>query len=658
MASRAWFAVVLGLSCLTLQAQSVQQFDQPEPGALSPRNANYTIDVQLDHVARTLRGSATLRWRNISTNPTSELRFHLYWNAWRNADSTWMRERRLAGTTTPVRADAWGSQDISRLQLKSAGSSYDLLPAARFIAPDDGNAADRTVLAVPLPMSVGPNETVEIEFDWTARIPRPFARTGVIDDHYFIAHWFPKIGVLEDSGWNAHQFHAATEFYSDYGVYDVRLTTPRDFVVGATGCRPPVADQPRQGCPDALAVDNSDGVTRTHRFWAADVHDFAWVASPDFIVQTRTFEHPTLPHVQMRLLVLPEHAHLSDRYFRSVSETLRLFGEWFGPYPYGLLTIVDPAFQGGNGGMEYPMLITGRSNWIAPPGVTVPEATTAHEAGHQWWHTVIGSNEFEHAWMDEGMTTWATGRVLDESFSPNFVERRFFGSFIPWVFRDLPLRRDTDLNRLPGYRDNAEADVPATPSYRYWPSTATFITYNKTSLWLHMLEKRVGWPAMQRIMATYYERWRFRHPQPDDFFLVVSEVAGEDYSWFFDQVYRSSNTFDYGVQEFTSTPSRTTVVVRRYGEATYPVEIVTTFRDGESVTETWDGRDRRVVYLYERPSQALSVQVDPRRRVLLDVNYTNNSRTLEPRATEAGRKWGLKWMVWLQDLMLTYGFFI
>jgi hypothetical protein len=133
-------------------------------------------------------------------------------------------------------------------------------------------------------------------------------------------------------------------------------------------------------------------------------------------------------------------------------------------------------------------------------------------------------------------------------------------------------------------------------------------------------------------------------------------------TWFFDEAYRSSNVFDYGVQTFNSTRAgeayNTTVVIRRDGEARFPVDIVTTFRDGERVTEHWDGRARRVMYTYQRPSQAREVAVDPDRVLLLDVNYTNNTATLEPRAAEASLKWSLKWLVWLQDLMLTYAFFV
>ena len=538
----------------------------------------------------------------------------------------------------------------------------DLTEQQRYLARDDGNAADRTVMAVRLPFTVQSNDTIEIEVEWTSNVPRPFARTGYVDDYYFIAQWFPKLGVLEDDGWNTHQFHAATEFYADYGVYDVRITVPRGFVVGATGCRPPDTPDPLPACSDALVGDKTNGPTRTHRYVAADIHDFAWTASPRFIDVTRTFEHQTLPRVEMRLLLQPEHAGQESRHFDATAAALRYYGEWFGPYPYGYLTIVDPAYRSGSGGMEYPTLFTARARWLGPGLVSQPERVTIHEAGHQFWYGILDSNEFEHAWMDEGLNTFSEARVMNEAGFPNHLALRFFGGFIPWVLDDIRLSRATDGNRLPGYRDNAEADAPSTPTFQYWPRTATFITSNKTSLWLHTLERRLGWPMLQRIMSTYFDRWKFRHPQPADFFAVVNEVSGQDMTWFFDQAYRSSNVFDYGVQQFTSTRSgsnfRTIVVARRFGEALFPVDVVTTFRNGERITERWDGRDRRAIYTYERPSQALSVQVDPERVLLLDVSYTNNSATLDPRADEASLKWSLSWLAWLQDLMVTYAFFV
>jgi aminopeptidase N len=632
---------------------ATQTFDAPQPGAQSPRNANYEIDVRLDHDRRTLAGRETIRWRNITAQPTHELRFHLYWNAWRDLESTWMRERRLLPTFTRPRDDAWGSIDVRAIGLRQPdGSTVDLTSQIRYIAPDDGNAADRTVMTVPLPAGVQPNESVQLDVEWTGKVPRTFSRTGYIDDYYFIAHWFPKIGVLEDAGWNTHQFHAPTEFYADYGVYDVDITVPRGFVVGASG---------RQ----VERVDNADATT-THRYRGEDIHDFAWTTSPRFLEFTSVVAPregtPSGP-VEMRLLLQPEHRGQEDRQFAATVATMKHFGEWFGAYPYSTITIVDAAYQSGTSGMEYPTLFTSaNARWLSPREVTVPEATNVHEMGHQWWHTVVGSNEFEHAWMDEGLTTYATARAIEAAGMPNHLALRFFGTFVPWVMQDITLSRAIQGNRLPTYRVAPEGEVPETPTFKYWPATANAVTYDKTAVWLHTLERHLGWETMQRILSTYFERWKFRHPGPQDFFDVVNEVSGQDMTWFFDQVYRSSNTFDYAVQDVISERVgdrfRTTVVAQRLGEATFPIDVRTTFDNGEQVAERWDGRDRRVTYVYERPARASHVQVDPDRVLLLDVNYTNNSRRLTGGGHDATIKWSLKWMVWLQDLMLTYGFFV
>ncbi|MBI2835655.1 MAG: M1 family peptidase [Acidobacteria bacterium] len=647
----------------------------PASPALSPRNANYSMVVRLDPASRTLRGHLILTWRNISRVTATELQFHLYYNAWRNTASTWMRERLLRGDETGAKlasrpAEDWGWIDLTAIRLLAEGAALpiDLTGQQRFIAPDDGNEADRTVMAVTLPRTVAPGETINIELEWDTKVPRTFARTGAIDDFFFIAQWFPKIGVLTDSGWNCHQFHAATEFFSDYGVYDVRIIVPRAWVVGATG-----AERDRRDNPDA---------STTHHYYQEDVHDFAWTTSPDYIEREARFERPGLPGVRMRLLLQPEHAGQADRHFAATRAALRYYGEWFGPYPYNHITIVDPAWQSDAGGMEYPTLFTAGTRWLVRDGVVRPEGVTIHEAGHQFWYGIVGNNEFEHAWLDEGFNSFSDARVTSVAYEPNYLEQRFFGELVPWVFRDIPLDRIYH-DGWPRYREAAESDTQSAPTYRYWPVTHARISYDKTALWLHTLERHIGWPALQRVMSAYFRRWKFRHPQPGDFFAVANEVTGKDLTWFFDQVHRSSNVFDYGVEVLTSEPVQvrgftggsgqqlqfqsgapsskqfhTDVVVRRYGEAVFPVDLLVAFGNGEKIRQRWDGRDRWKKYDYDGPARAEYAVVDPDRVLVVDVNFTNNSRTLAPTSREASRKWMLKWLTWVQDLMLTYGFLI
>ena len=624
--------------------------------APSPRNANYSIDVDLDPASRTITGRAVVTWRNLTSKPTPELQFHTYWNAWRDNKSTWMREliRGAAGEDTSELTrrpkSEWASMDVTAIRLLAGGSTAmaDLLGGAHYIAPDDGNADDRTVLAVPLPKAVGPGETIAVEVGWTAHVPRTFSRTGVVGNSFFVAQWFPKLGVLEDGGWNTHQFHASTEFFSDYGVYDVRMTVPRGWVVGATG-----VERSRTDTPTGKTV---------HQYVQEDVHDFAWTTSPDYIVKTEKFEHTRLQPVAMRLLIQPEHASQADRYFMATRATLRSYGEWYGPYPYSHITIIDPAFQTEAGGMEYPTLFTGGTSWLAPLTVTDPEDVTVHECGHQFWYGLVGNNEFEHAWMDEGLNTFSTARVIDETYSPNFLSTRFFDDAVPWVFHDIAMPREIAGDRMAGYRTAARSDAQQTPSWRYAPVTGGAITYNKTALWLHTLERYLGWRRLQRGMSLFFTRSTFKHPTPEDFFSAINEGAGRDLTWYFDQVYRSSNAFDYAVGTLTTNKRgdayHTEVMVQRRGEALFPVDVQVTFDDGSRVREHWDGRERWKLYTWDRSAAAVSAEVDPDSVLLLDVDRTNNSRTLAPKTAKAARQWTARWFLWLQDLVQTYAFFV
>jgi peptidase M1-like protein len=620
----------------------------------TPRNANYTIDVRLDASAHTLTARETLVWTNISGKEASELQFHLYYNAWRNDRSSWLREQRLGGgLSSPPKTPAkdFAAIDVSSIKLTGGAiPAADLTASMRFISPDDGNADDRTVMAVTLPSAVQPHQSMTLDISWSSKIPRTFARTGVVGNYFFLGQWFPKIGVLQSDGqWNCHQFHATTEFFSDYGVYDVSMTVPRGWPLAATG-------------EEREHRENADGTT-TYRYRQEDVHDFAWTTSPDYLEKREGFEHEGLPPIEMRLMLQPEHAGQAERYFEAARAALRYYGEWFGPYPYGHITIIDPAWQSGADGMEYPTLFTGGTPWLEPDADSDPPDTVVHEAGHQWWYGLVGSNEFEDAWLDEGINTYTNARADAEAGFARFrLVRHYFGGFIPWVFRDIPWDRVTLGDYVSSYRGNPTVDTQSTPSYQYWPGNPTAITYSKTALWLHTLERALGWPTMRQILSTYFQQWQFRHSKPADFFQIANEQSGKDLSPFFDQVYRGSATFDYGVQSVKSVAAekdafRTDVVVRRYGDGIFPVTVLVTFSDGGQTRVSWDGGGRWKMVSVDHGSAAVSAQVDPDQILLLDTNFTNNSFTTEPLASRAATKWASKWMVWLQDQLLTWAFF-
>ncbi len=670
-------------------AQTSQPLDRIASPQQSARNANYSIAVQLNPEDKTLTGRQILEWRNIQDQSTDELWFHLYWNAWRNNLSTWMREDRIRERSDrkgEIAEADWGWIEIETMTLLPRGGEpgQDLTSTLRFEAPDDGNDDDRTVVVALLTEPVTPGSTIEVEIVWKAKIPRTFARTGYRGDFYFIAHWFPKLGVFEGSSWNCHQYHASTEYFSDYGVYDVSITVPEAYVVGATG---PLVESER----------NSPG-TVTYRHVQEDVHAFTWTTSPDYVVLTDRFESVDLPSVDLRLLIQPEHLSQAARHFHATKVALDRYGRWYGPYPYQQLTVVDPAWGSGAGGMEYPTLFTAGTRLFNPFGGGSPEGVTIHEAGHQFWYGMVGNNEFEDAWLDEGLNTFSTARAFHDEYGDRLSVYRFFSppqteirGFFPFRLKGFDYGRSIHGGRVDSYRSNATIDRQDTPSFRYYPAASGSLSYSKTALWLGTLERFLGWNRLQPAMSEFFRQNVFAHPEPDDFFRTLSESTDTDLDWFFDQVFRSSERFDYGIKSAVSyelkpdgmfkrgdglvygSPResrkssmdseeqarvfRTEVVVRRYGSGIFPVDVLLVFEDGESIRYPWKGQERWRLIVEDRPAKLEYAAVDPDEVLLLDLRRINNSRTLKSRATQPALKWASRWMIWFQDLISTMAFY-
>jgi hypothetical protein len=643
----------------------------------SPRNASYTMKARLDPDAHTIEGALVLEWRNTADVPLQTFPFHLYWNAFLNNLSTSARGagRRAARAREGDRGFGYTRVRSVRLSAAGGGAETDLTGTLRYVSPDDGNPDDRTVMEVTTPSPVPPGGTARFALEWTSRIPYgDVGRAGWVHDHHFIVQWFPKIGVYWKGAWNAHQFHPWTEFFADYGAYDVSLTLPRGFVVGATGT---LRDR----------RENPDG-TETLRFVEEDVHDFAWTASRRYRERTARFEEAGYPPVDIRLLVQPEREHLAERYLEATKIALRSYGTWSVPYPYGHLTVIDPAWGSASGGMEYPTLFTGGANIWAPRALQSPESVTIHEAGHQFWYGLVATNEFEEAWLDEGLNSYHEEKAAQLALGPVGWGKRYFGLTAqtrgrrggwPVVAPGVWIGRGE--NDLAALREAGQTDVMARPAWHYLdPSSYTLNAYGKPALSFQTLEGLLGDEAMTRILRTYARRHLYGHPTTADFIAVVAEVTGRDYGWFFDQTWFSSDLCDYAVtvthkprrrpEGFVEAPDgRLTlaerpreredaegavdgeVVVRRLGGVRLPVEVLVEFADGRTVSAAWDGQDRwtRLSYPGARVTRAI---VDPSGRIALDVNPSNNAWVDEKGvARRAARKWTLRYLLWLQHLL-------
>ncbi len=413
-----------------------------------PPVASYQITCRLDAEKKTVEGTEVLTWKNTTSRPARTLQFHLYLNAFRNTLSSFWKESEGKGRDGKPRPENWGSIEILRM---TGAEGEDLLASLPYISPDDGNPHDRTVAEVIPSRPVAPGETVSIAMDFVSHLPRVATRTGYKGDFFFVVQWFPKIGVFEETGWNCHQFHATTEFFADFGNYDVSIDVPSRYrgKVGATGRR--VEER-----------EASDGRV-LYRFQQQGVHDFAWTADPAYLVYDDTFREAGLGDVRLILLLQPEHASQVDRHFKAAKAALSGYGRILGSYPYGTLTIVDPPWGAqGAGGMEYPTLITAGTSWSAPRRVQRPEGVTVHETGHQFFYGLLASNEFEEAWLDEGFNSYMTDRVMASVFGPDHVSLSVFGLNFPLgIDKHYPV----DANRR--YFEVADWDILASDSWKF-----------------------------------------------------------------------------------------------------------------------------------------------------------------------------------------------
>ncbi|MGC2108184.1 MAG: M1 family metallopeptidase [Candidatus Korobacteraceae bacterium] len=591
-------------------------------GPLSQRVVAYQIDAKYDPPKHTVVASETLTYRNLTGQPLDTFPFHLYLNAFQ-PKSTWMREAHRDGSVRSSELDKWkpedyGANDVMSFVVVGMG---DLTSQMKFVSPDDGNPDDKTVFQVKLPRPVAPGEAVTFQIKFKATFPEVIARTGYKRTFLLAGQWFPKVGVWWNGSWNCHQFHAMTEFFADFGTYDVKVTLPKDYIIGATGVQ--IGD-----------TDNGNG-TKTVAFHAEDVHDFAWTADPNFKVVENQFDGSVGP-VRIRLLTYDSHKQSWDPYIYSVLQSMKRFDDWYGPYPYAQLTVVDPPHGAEEaGGMEYPTFITGDSGWFVPKGIHLIDLVTEHEFGHQYWYGMVATNEFENGWLDEGINSYTEVKVLDNMYGENASVINLLGAQVG----------ERGLQRL-SYVDGSDRDPLARPSYTDMSiNTYGSITYAKTATMLITLETIVGEQTLRNALHTYFMRYRFKHPTQEDFMRTVNEVAGQDLSWYWNQAVYGTQLMDYEVLRADSDPTNwfdekaeekkgettyeTQVILHRKGDFIFPVVAVVKFDDGTSTIERWDGKDRWVRYVYRKKAQVDSVQIDPDYQVTLDRDYVNNSRTTD-----------------------------
>jgi len=645
---------------------------------LSDRVVHYDIDATLDPVKHTVTGREKLTWRNRSSVPVKSVYVHLYMNAFEGAGSTFFTEKRQREgafrSGVEIKEGEWG-----HIALRTVTQGDATVPWT-FVHPDNGPATDHTVVRFDLPTAVAPGASTLLDIDFHTQLPRVMARTGYFGTFHLVGQWFPKIGVLELPGergataprWNAHEMHLNSEFYADFGSYDVRISAPKEYTVGATG--------------EALEAPVEKNGMLTHRYVQGDVHDFAWTAdkrSAKPMVETWT--GPGSPNVTVTVLYPPEYAASAAPAMKAAKDSLTYFSNTLGPYPYKTLTVVIPPHNAEEaGGMEYPTFFTAEGYARVDPDLMnqyMLDFVTIHEFGHGYFYGLLANNEFEEPVLDEGLNEYWDLRMIRERGQKIHAASPFMRRI------GITPSFDAFAAERMGTPRNDPADAPGQNAYDRLQDIGP--VYSRTATLMRDLEARVGKEPMERAFKEYYRRWKFRHPSTADLRETLAEVTGQRAAVeavFAQQVYAVTRVDDR-VAELTSReqlplpgtrqagsnwvedkqddidkrvekereawkkanpkakedtgpyPFRTEVLVRRNGAAV-PQLLTVKFADGSVENVRWDANESWHKFSWTKPAKAVSAELDPQRLHYLDVNKLDDSRTIKADAA-ASRRWGM-----------------
>jgi hypothetical protein len=542
------------------------------------QEVNYTIQVALDDQRHVLTAFEELEYINHSPDELTFIYFHLWPNAYRDTRTAFARQQLENNSLAFQFADEADRGFIDGLDVKVDGE-----PARLVYDPEHVDIA-RLILNRPLPSG----GRIRISTPFRVEIPASFSRLGHVGQSYQISQWYLKPAVYDHKGWHPMPYLDQGEFYSEFGMFDVSITLPANYTVGATGVLQNPEEQARMDSIAAAtalktsfdadaAVPPSAPATKTLRYVQDRVHDFAWFADKRFnILKSEVALPASQRKVTTWLLFLDRSAGKWQQSVKDLNEAIYYYSLWVGDYPYAQATAVD-APLGSGAGMEYPMVT-----------VTAPEALV-HEIGHNWFYGILASHERRHPWMDEGMNSYVENRIAQLE-NPNAGD---LSSLLqrPALVRLFRLERlnANALNMLP-YQMAASRglDQPVElPAADFRTVNYPTIVYTEVAHLFQYLAGYLGQERFDRCLRAYYDRWQFRHPYPEDLQAVFEEVSGERLGWFFQDLLHTVNRVDVTPVDVEASPGSTAVTVRNRGRTPLPVPVGAYDEEGRLLETRW-----------------------------------------------------------------------
>ena len=621
---------IVGIAILAFVSNVSAQADRWQ------QHIDYKINAALDVQTNIVKGTENIVYTNNSPDTLKKVYFHLYWNAFQPNSSMDIRSRELGKTTFTNRRGAqvqdWDARVKDRIQqLKPDEIGYQRVQQITIAGKSQQLIEHETILEVVLTQPILPKTSVSMSVTFEAQVPKQIRRSGRDNAEgvrFSMSQWYPKMVEYDYQGWNTNPY-IAREFHGVWGNFDVNLTLDKKYMVAATG----VLQNP------TAATDASGN--KTWNFKGSNIHDFVWAADDHFKHLSKEVRKGLTLHVYYK-----EKDAQADSAWANVlwaaEKVLPYMEKKFGAYPYPQYSFI----QGGDGGMEYAM-----ATLLKGPSL----GTAFHEWMHSWYQHILGTNESLFPWMDEGFTSFG-----EEAISYWYEENHATNS--PYLSEkakaQLKAAHETAKTQLPlvqagnyaGYYSLVKSgfeEPMSTHSDHYNTNMAySSAAYSKGATFLGVLGYIVSDSLRDKTLLNYYNTWKFKHPNANDFTRVAEKTSGIQLQWFKEYWVNSTKTVDYGLNDIQAGDKGAILSIQRVGKMPMPVEVYVTYKDGSSETHympldlmlsgkkaeaanwithaEWKWTAPTYTFEVSKPiSQLKSIEIDPSQR-MPDVNRSNN----------------------------------
>ncbi|MCF8370766.1 MAG: M1 family metallopeptidase [Bacteroidales bacterium] len=599
--------LLFGILFITFQGVAQNYFQQ---------EVNFKIKVELNDSLHSLSAFEEIEYINNSPDSLTFIWLHIWPNAYSNHKTAFWKQK-----LTEYKAKEYWDYKKNPGYIDSLDFNINGQKAQWEYHPEHVDIC-KLILTNPLP----PGESIAITTPFYVKIPpSTYSRLGHTGQSYQITQWFPKPAVYDKTGWHAMPYLDIGEFYSEFGSFDVSITLPAGYIVGATGNLQTQSEidwlnklsnekeKTNTGKLNTYIQAGRDG-KKTIRYTQDNIHDFAWFANKSFRVRKSEVE---LPHSGRKVTTWAMHTGTQSGLWENattyINDALHYYSLWNGDYPYDNCTAVEGALSAG-AGMEYPMItIIGTSM-----NARSLEDVIMHEVGHNWFYGIWGFNERDFPYLDEGMNTANQLRYIETKYpGTKMYESVFDDEELAEKFdiADRTYFDSYELAWLMSERMNMNQPINTT-SEDFHIMNYGFISYQKAAHAWHYLRNYLGEPEFDRIMQVFYAEWRFKHPQPKDLRQVFERETKKDLDWFFDDVIGTTKEIDYKISKVKGDK----VLIKNKGKVAGPFQLSVPEKEIAIWNEGFTGKK----WMELASGEKSKIVIDPE-HYTLDVNRRNNS---------------------------------